>query len=144
MRTLIALLDRQRRAVGEHDLSTVEETVHGSQRILLTLGEAKKRRARLVEIIAGDDPVDIADLEGSLGDRLGPKARRAWASLKEIAQSLSDALAVNQEILREAIRFGEEYVRAIYGGSVPDGAGYTAEARPSAEGSGGVLINRRV
>lgn len=142
LESLIGVLERQRRGIAASDLSIVDETVHGSQRILLTLGEARKKRRRLLQLNVGSDRIDDSISDGS--ERLGPAARAAWRHLREVADRLSATLSVNQSVLQEAIRFGEEYVRAVFGGEGSDHAGYTKDARPSAEASGGVLINRKV
>ncbi|MDH3222812.1 MAG: flagellar protein FlgN [Gemmatimonadota bacterium] len=140
LESLIRLLDRQRRGIAEQDLGVIDETVHGSQRILLTLSEARKRRRRLVQIATGSTEEDEPDLVA----RLGPRTREAWGDLKLTAQKLSEALSVNQSVLREAIRFGEEYVRTVFRGVAQDPAAYDCEARATNEASGSVLINKRV
>ncbi|MGI9626403.1 MAG: flagellar protein FlgN [Longimicrobiales bacterium] len=138
--SLIEVLQRQRRGIAENDLTVVDETVSGSQRILLTLGEARKKRRRLVQILAAGQSET-----GTPGEeQLGPAARVAWRQLKDVAGRLSSTLSVNQSVLQEAIRFGEEYVRAMFGAATPERAAYTQDAGPVADGPGGVLINRRV
>ena len=142
MQALIDLLERQRQGIAAGDSSLVEETVHGSQRILLTLVEARKRRARIVEILTdGTEPDGGSE---SIVDDLGPAASAAWALLNDVAERLSTALEINQGVLKEAIRFGEEYVRTVFVGQPPDGGSYTSEALPSAPAAGGALINRTV
>ena len=142
LESLIQVLERQRQGIADSDLRVVDETVQGSQRILLTLGEARKKRRRLLQLTLGPDASGLSGPDQE--QLLGPSARVAWEHLKEVAERLSTVLAVNQSVLQEAIRFGEEYVRAVFGGGVPDGAGYTRDAQPAVEGNGGVLINRKV
>ena len=140
LESLIQLLERQRQGIAQQDLEVIDETVHGSQRILLTLGEARKRRRSLVQITTGaereEDEVDMAKID--------PRARDAWATLKSTARRLSDTLSVNQSVLQEAIRFGEEYVRTVFQGLTDDPAAYDREARVATDAGGSVLFNARV
>lgn len=138
--SLIGLLERQRKGIAQHDLEVIDETVHGSQRILLTLSEARKRRRRLVQITTGaaDDDA-VPDMT-----KIDPKARDAWGVLQNAAKRLSDTLSVNQSVLREAIRFGQEYVRTVFQGLTEDPAAYDRDARSAGEASGSVLFNARV
>lgn len=139
LESLIQVLERQRRGIAEQDLAVVDETVYGSQRILLTLNEARKRRSRLLDLAAGEEGT-----EASVPARLGPAAEAAWRDLTDTAQRLSHTLSVNQTVLRQAIRFGEEYVRTVFGDGAVEAPAYGRDARTSAESAGGVLINRRV
>lgn len=140
LESLIRLLERQREGIAQHDLEVIDETVHGSQRILLTLGEARKRRRRLVQITTGTEGDDATP---NL-TQIDAKAREAWGGLQNAAQRLSDTLSVNQSVLQEAIRFGEEYVRTVFQGLTDDPAGYDRDARSAREAGGSVLFNARV
>ena len=83
LETLIDVLEQQRRGIAQHDLEVVDETVQGSQRILLTLGEARKRRRQLVRIVSGvDKEEETPDLT-----KIDPKARDAWDSLQQAART---------------------------------------------------------
>jgi hypothetical protein len=48
---LTALMRRQRAAVAADDLQAVDDSVYGTQRVLLTLGEARRRRRSLNRLI---------------------------------------------------------------------------------------------
>ena len=139
LESLIQILERQRRGIAEQDLAVVDETVYGSQRILLTLSEARKRRSRLLDLAADGDGSGA-----SVPARMGPGAAAAWKDLTNAAQRLSHTLSVNQAVLREAIRFGEEYVRTVFGDGAVEAPAYRRDARTSTESAGGILINRRV
>lgn len=140
LESLIGLLERQRQGIAQQDLEVIDETVHGSQRILLTLGEARKRRRRLVQITTGAEP-DAGDVDMT---KIDPRAKAAWTTLENTARRLSDTLSINQSVLQEAIRFGEEYVRTVFQGLTDDPAAYDKEARVASEPTGSVLFNARV
>ncbi len=144
METLISEVLRQRKGVAEQDLALVDETVHGTSRILLTLGEARRRRRTVVQVLVGHDETDLAELDVALGNHMDAEAKGAWSTLKSVAKRLSRELEANRRLLEEAISMGEDYVRTLYGATASGGGAYTANAQPASERTGGVLINRRV
>lgn len=121
---LIALMRRQRAAVGADDLQAVEETVYAMQRVLCTLGEARKRRRALNAL----DPSAV------------PAIAEAREQLQRAAQTLSGEVAVNRRVLREALAAGDEYVRALLAGGAPQ---LYTEAATAEQPAGARLIDRQ-
>jgi hypothetical protein len=116
---LIALMRRQRAAVGADDLQGVEETVYAVQRVLCTLGEARKRRRALNVRFGRGEDLGLRELEDVLGSSFTPRVREAREELQHAAQTLSGEVAINRRVLREALAAGDEYVRALLSGGMP-------------------------
>ena len=116
---LIGLMRRQRAAVGADDLQGVEETVYAMQRVLCTLGEARKRRRALNVRFGHAEDLKLRDLENALGPSFTPHVHEARKALQRAAQTLSGEVAVNRRVLREALAASDEYVRALLGGGMP-------------------------
>lgn len=116
---LIGLMRRQRAAVGSDDLQGVEESVYAVQRVLCTLGEARKRRRALNVRFGRAENLDLAQLEDALGPSFTPRVREAREELQSAAQMLSGEVAINRRVLREALAAGDEYVRTLLSAGAP-------------------------
>lgn len=141
---LIGIMRRQRKAVTTDDLQGVDDSVYSTHRVLVTLGEARRRRRSLNQLVGGSEELPLKGLEFALGDRMTDELRFARDGLHAAALTLSQEVEVNRQVLREALASGNEYVRAIYRPAEPRLL-YAAEgARPeSADAHGGILLNRR-
>jgi len=137
---LIALMRRQRAAVSADDLQTVEESVYAVQRVLCTLGEARKRRRALNVRFGRGEDLGLRDLEEALGPSFTPRVHAAREELQNAAQTLSGEVAINRRVLREALAAGDEYVRALLNGGMPQPL-YN-EAASSERPSGTRLLDR--
>jgi hypothetical protein len=138
---LISLMRRQRAAVGADDLQGVEESVYAVQRVLCTLGEARKRRRALNVRFGRGEDLGLRDLEDALGPSFTPLVHEAREALQVAARTLSGEVAVNRRVLREALAASDEYVRALLGAGSPQPL-YTETA--SADRPGGArLIDRQ-
>lgn len=126
---LIGLMRRQRAAVGTDDLQAVEETVYAVQRVLCTLGEARKRRRALNIWFGRGEDLHLRELEDALGASFTPLVREAREELQTAAQTLSGEVAINRRVLREALTAGDDYVRALLSGGMPQPL-YTEAASP--------------
>jgi hypothetical protein len=138
---LIGLMRRQRAAVGSDDLQGVEETVYAVQRVLCTLGEARKRRRALNVRFGRGEDLGLRDLEDALGSLFTPLVREAREELQAAAQTLSGEVAVNRRVLREALAAGDEYVRALLSGGAPQPL-YT-ESASAERPAGSRLLDRQ-
>src|SRR6478752_7932907 len=69
---LIAVMRRQRTAVGEDDLQSVDDSVFATHRVLVTLNEARRRRRTLNTLIGQREDIGIHALEDALGARMTP------------------------------------------------------------------------
>src|SRR2546430_13319496 len=97
---LISLMRRQRDAVARDDLQSVDDSVYAIQRVLFTLGEARKRRRTLNSRVGPTDALTLRQLESSLGTSATPAFVRAREGLQGAAQTLSREVAVNRRVLR--------------------------------------------
>ena len=141
---LIIIMRRQRDAVGRDDLESVDDSVYAIQRVLFTLGEARKRRRALNHRVSQTDDLPLRELESILGDAATPEFRQARVALQGAARTLSNEVAVNRRLLREALAAGDEYARALFGVETtePSGYGNGSQAATTTVASG-QLINRR-
>ena len=141
---LIGIMRRQREAVAVDDLSSVDDSVFATHRILVTLGEARRQRRSLCRFLGGTEDLALKLLDEVLGDRMTDTLRFARDGLRAVALTLSREVELNRQVLRGALSSGSDYVRALYGN--PDSrAGYAPAAprRIAADTSGGLLLNKR-
>jgi len=112
---LIAVMQRQRSAVGHDDLQSVDDSVFATHRVLVTLNEARRRRRALNTLIGQREDIGIHSLEDALGARMTPALREARDGLHNAARALSREVALNRRILREALAHGDAYARTLAG-----------------------------
>ena len=142
---LIGTMRRQRSAVATDDLQGVDDSVFATHRILVTLGEARRRRRSLNTILGGSDELDTNTLLDVCGGSIPKPLEEARDALRSAAATLAGEVDVNRRVLREALASGDEYMRRLVG--APDGArsDYTPSAAPQFDGrGGGLLLDRRV
>lgn len=140
---LIVAMRRQREGVAADDLQSVDDSVFAVQRILLTLGEARKRRRTLNTRLGQSEDIGLRDLLEILGPHVTTELRAAREALQQSAQMLARDVATNRAILREALAHGEEVVRTLAGvapGRVGYGEGVGVTAAPA---HASYLVNRR-
>lgn len=116
---LIGILKQQREAVAADDLQRVDDSVFSVQRVLLTLGEARKRRRALNVRMGQAEEIALRDLLEALGPRANDDLRALRAGLQESARTLTREVSTNRQILRVALTTGEELVRTLAGVSAP-------------------------
>lgn len=139
---LIGIMRKQREAVAVDDLSSVDDSVFATHRILVTLGEARRQRRSLCRFLAGTEDLALRLLDEVLGDRMTDSLRFARDGLRAVALTLSREVELNRQVLRGALSSGNDYVRALYGSNEPQ-AGYAAPRRAAGDSAGGVLLNKR-
>ena len=141
---LTTIMRAQREAVGRDDLQAVDDSVHSVQRVLFTLGEARKRRRLLNRRMGRPEDAPLRELDEALGAQATPAFRQAREGLQRAARTLSEEVAVNRKLLREALAAGDEHVRHLYGAgdAQHQRVGYP-EAGPPPAVHGGLLLNRR-
>lgn len=142
---LVAIMRRQRLAVSGDDLQAVDDSVFATHRVLVTLGEARRRRQTLNRMLGEREDLSLDALDDVLGTRMTSDVRDARDALRAAALLLSQEVAVNRTLLREALANGEQLVRTLAGGTAP-AATYGAAGAPAAAGgvAGGTLLNRRI
>jgi hypothetical protein len=101
---LIAILRRQRAAVGADDFATVDDSVFATQRVLHTLGEARRRRQALYRALGVPDDAGPRALADAMGLAVTPELRAALDGLVAAAQALAAEVALNRSAIRAALR----------------------------------------
>lgn len=112
---LIDVVLAQRSAVGVDDLQAVDDSVFATHRLLLTLGEARKRRRSINEMIGCREDTGVRQLDAALGPWMTPKLRAERDELQDAARTLSREIEINRRILREALANSESFVLAMRG-----------------------------
>ncbi len=137
---LVGIMQRQRSAVSTDDLESVDDSVYATHRVLVTLGEARRRRRSLNRLISDNDELALRELEAMLGGGLPEPLQKARESLRSAAETLAKEVEINRRVLRQALAAGDRYVRTLVGAdvAVPYPTPTVAD-RPA----GGVLIDRR-
>jgi hypothetical protein len=139
---LVVVMRRQRSAVAGDDLQGVDDSVFATHRILVTLGEARRRRRALNTALAGTDEVDARTLADVFGGHVPVALQEAREALRGSATALAKEVDVNRRVLREALASGDEYMRRLCGAAEPrPDYAPAAAAGPTA---GGLLLDRRI
>ena len=100
---LLAVIRRQRTAVADDDLRGIEDSMFATHRLLVTLSEAKCRRRTLNTLLGQSEDVGILALDRVLGARMTAELRAERDGLHQAARTLSREVAVNRELLRDAM-----------------------------------------
>ncbi|HEY0970382.1 MAG TPA: flagellar export chaperone FlgN [Gemmatimonadales bacterium] len=144
---LVTIMQRQRSAVAADDLQGVDDSVFATHRILVTLGEARRRRRSLNTIVGGADELDAQSLADAFGGEIPPALREAREALRASAAALAREVDVNRRVLREAIATGDDYMRKLVSsatGETPRAEYGPGATQPAEQRSGGLLLDRRV
>jgi flagellar FlgN protein len=140
---LIAVMRRQRSAVGDDDLQSVDDSVFATHRVLVTLNEARRRRRTLNTLIGQREDFGIHALEEALGSRMTAALRQARDELHEAARALSHEVSLNRRILREALAHGDAYARTLAGAEKPPTYATQPQA-PQVRAQTNSLLDRRI
>jgi len=100
---LIAVMQRQRGAVGDDDLQAVDDSVFATHRVLATLSEARSRRQTLNQLLGYREDLAIQSLNETLGERLSAELGAARERLSAAARNLSAEVSINRRLLRAAL-----------------------------------------
>jgi hypothetical protein len=139
---LIAVMQRQRNAVGADDLQAVDDSVFATHRVLVTLSEARRRRRNLNALIGHREDLGIHSLDEALGPRMTDALRVARDELHTAARALSREVSLNRRILREALACGDEYARTLAG--VEESPVYATQTATQVRTQTNSLIDRRI
>lgn len=133
---------RQRAGVATDDADAVENSIHAVGRTLLTLDEARRRRASLTALVAGAN-ASIDKLEHLFGGVLSPELEAARTRVKRAALQTSQDLAINQHILRRALEAGDQFLQRLFSmGSDPAPGYQRAENVAEPAPRSGLILNR--
>jgi len=147
LESLEEVLQRQRESVALNDLEGVNGSVVDAQRVLLTLGQCRRRRQTLMEAVCGDIDASPRDLDLHLGGTLPSDLRAARDELFRAADSVARALRVNDRILAGAVASGRALVKGLGGSVAPGNSGLYAPGGISSGGSlmdSGQVLNRQI
>ncbi|MHB1297445.1 MAG: flagellar protein FlgN [Gemmatimonadaceae bacterium] len=137
---VIGVLLRQREAIARDDLAALDDSVFATHRMLLTLGEARRRRITLNNLLGEADDLSMGALDDTFGGAPPPAVQSAMDALGSTGEALRKEIDLNQRVLRVAVDAGDQLVRAFSGVPVQP-AGYGTAAAHSGDG---VLFDRRV
>jgi hypothetical protein len=100
---LTSVILTQRAAIEMDDLHAVADSVFATHRLLLTLGEARKRRRSFNMLLGHDSDIGIKQLGHVLGTQMTPRLQMEIDELQRSAHRLSCEVNVNRRILRAAL-----------------------------------------
>ena len=100
---LTAVMVRQRAAVETDDLQRVDDSIFAVHRLLLTLGEARKRRRSVNVLLGQDAELAVQQLDDALGAQMTSRVRIAREALRTAARRLFAEIAINRRVLRDAL-----------------------------------------
>ena len=138
---LVAIMRRQRDAVAHDDLDALDDSVFSTHRVLVTLGEARRRRRSINRLLGESDDLSVAALDLLFAGQVPDDIRVAADLLAEVAHTLQAEVDVNRRVLRIAIESGDQLVRSLAGVPVAGQLGYSGAA---AQTDNGVILDRRV
>lgn len=136
---LIDVLDRQRSAVATDDLVLLDDSVFAAQRVLLTLGEARRRRRTLLGIVTGEEGLHLVELEEAIGPEVTASLRAARDELRGAARRLAAAIERNRVVLGGALSAGDHLIRLLCG--APDKPAAYGASGHDAQAGGTLLID---
>jgi hypothetical protein len=138
---LCSALAAQRDGIARDDSPGVETATHGVSRAVMTLDEARRRREQLIQLLTEGEPTPLEQLEASIGPVPGLSAARA--AVRNAAKTAVRDLALNQSILRGALRAGDAYLQALFASVGEQPSSYTPAPRSRDATPSGVVVNRR-
>ncbi len=103
---LITIMHQQRDAASRDDLATMDDSVFATQRVLHTLGEARRRRHVIYRTLGAPEDDGVPAIATALGSALTPELRYALDMLMMTASALAREVAVNRAALRQALAAG--------------------------------------
>ncbi len=134
---------RQRAGVAADNAEMVESSIHAMGRTLLTLDEAKRRRAALTSLIAGGETTPLDRLESLHGGFLPREVEEARVKVKRAALLTAQEVAINQHILRRALEAGDAFIQKLFSMAGDPAPGYARGEGPSDPApQSGLILNR--
>ena len=134
---------RQRSGVAADDAEIVEAAIHAMGRTLLTLDEAKRRRAALTALIAGGEPAPLERLEALFGGHLPREVEEARSMVKRVALQAAQDVAINQHILKRALEAGDVFLQRLFSMAGDPAPGYQrGEHALEPAPQSGLILNR--
>ncbi len=141
---LVAIMARQRDAVSHDDIDSLDDTVFSTHRVLVTLGESRRRRRSLNALLGGSDDLSLGALNELFGSNVPLEIRSAAGRLTETAKLLQREVEINRRVLRVAIEAGDRLVRVLMGAPLTTSISYAPAQHTRSGSSGGVILDRRI
>ena len=129
--SLATIMRAQRGAVGSDDIDAVDQSVFATHRVLVNLGEARRRRRQLNSLLGESDDLSVPALELFFGGTPPGDVTTAADALADAGRALQREVEINRRVLRQAIERGDRHVRALTG------------QQTDVPRTGGALIDRR-
>jgi hypothetical protein len=105
---------RQRAGVATGDPELIDGSVYAIARTLLTLEEARRRRASLTAAVIGrPGVVALSDLESFVGVLPVPLLA-AREAVRRAAEATAHDLAINQRVLHRALEAGDAFLQQLF------------------------------
>ena len=124
---------QQREAVGLADAAGLESSLRLAGRALLTLREARRHRATVLQRLVGDPAQPLAELEARFDSPLPEPFLTARGEMRRVAIETAEAVWRNQELLLSALRERDALLQELLTGSRPTlPAGPASGATPAA------------
>ena len=138
---LLRALERQRGAVADNDIDSIEKGVADVHRILLTLGEALTRRRRVVALVTGSEETPLSELAPYLKE-----SREAVDTMVKdisaVARTVARELVTTRALLQTAIAEGDAYLQTLAGSELEGSVYQRSEGDSGRRHS--VLINEHI
>jgi hypothetical protein len=110
---------RQREAVELGDLPGVESSVRLAARALLTLQEARRHRAAVLQRLVGDPAQPLLEIGARFESPLPESFLAARGSMRQSATEAAEVVWRNQELLLGALRERDALLQELLTGSRP-------------------------
>lgn len=123
----------QRAALAADDTPSLEQVVQEIGRTLLTIREARRQRALLMEMVSGQVGAGLMEVALSLPTADGNAFRALCQDLHGAAVIAGRELAINQTAIRRAIESGERFLQHLL----------TVPGQDDAGAASGLLLNQR-
>ena len=137
--TMANVMRTQRDGVARDDIEAVDQSVFATHRLLVNLGEARKRRRQINQLLGETTDLSVAAICDFFGGNLPQEVSDAADQLAAAGRALQREVEVNRRVLRHAIESGDRYVRALAGAATGAGTAGT----PLRPDTGGSLVDRR-
>ena len=104
---------RQRAGMTSGDRELIDESAYAIARTLLTLAEARRRRALFTAAVMGRPGVALSDLESCVGVLPAPLLA-AREAVRGAAEAALHDLAINQRVVRQALEAGDAVLQELF------------------------------
>jgi hypothetical protein len=141
---LVSIMQRQRDAVSHDDIDSLDDTVFSTHRVLVTLGEARRRRRSLNALLGGSDDLSLTALDELFDSNVPLEIRSAAGRLTDTAKVLQREVEINRRVLRVAIEAGDRLVRVLMGAPMTQSISYAPAPATRTGPSGGAILDRRI